>query len=80
VGEENLWDDFDSGQHKLEIEDPEHFRAEQIQDFERRVEAFNLWAGIEEPLQDVADGTYWDEQDEEAAALSEILEATGELL
>ncbi|KAJ2922664.1 hypothetical protein H1R20_g14407, partial [Candolleomyces eurysporus] len=80
VGESRMWDDFDSGQYKIEIEDPEQLRKQKLQDFERRVQEFNLWAGFKEPLQEIVDieaaETSQDEWDD-AAALHEILEATG---
>ncbi|RXW15157.1 hypothetical protein EST38_g10696 [Candolleomyces aberdarensis] len=81
VGESRMWNDFDSGHYKIKIEDPEQLQRQRLRDFERRVQEFNLWAGVEELPQDIsvdieAAETSQDEQDD-AAALHEILEATG---
>jgi hypothetical protein len=80
IGEEAMWNDFDSGQYAIEMEDPDESRMKQLRDFEQRVHEFNLWARIEEPLQDAVDMETAESiqaEHEEEYALEEILEAAG---
>lgn len=80
IGEDAMWNDFDSGQYAIEMEDPDKSRMKQLRAFEQRVHEFNLWARIEEPLQDFVDMETAESiqaEHEEEYALEEILEATG---
>jgi hypothetical protein len=80
IGEEAMWNDFDSGQYAIEMEDPDKSWMKQLRDFEQRVHKFNLWACIEEPLQDVVDMETTESiqaEHEEEYTLEEILDTTG---
>lgn len=79
VGESNMWDTFDSGQYTIQMDDPEEARQEKLRDFERRVQEYNLWAGVEGNMlegSEIETSVRLDEQEHEEALLS-ILEATG---
>ncbi|TFK18464.1 hypothetical protein FA15DRAFT_660668 [Coprinopsis marcescibilis] len=78
TGEQEMWDQFETGQYKIMVEDLEACHAARLAEFEQRVQSYNLWAGLEQDAPGMADLEGGDAlQDKEELALLEALEAIG---
>ncbi|TFK18728.1 hypothetical protein FA15DRAFT_709624 [Coprinopsis marcescibilis] len=78
TGEQEMWDQFETGQYKIMVKDLEACHAAQLAEYEQQVQSYNLWAGLEQDAPGMTDLKGGDAlQDEEELALLEALEAIG---
>ena len=73
--ESEMWMQVDSGEYKIEIDDPEADRKRKLKEFERRVQEFDLMAGLEQlPSEVDADLNIFNTDREDDDTLANILE------
>ncbi|KAF6744824.1 hypothetical protein DFP72DRAFT_1176592 [Ephemerocybe angulata] len=80
----DIWTNFEAGNFKIEMDDPEQARKKDMLAFERRVKEFNLWAGLDESLMhggeavdDIEIAEMYRDEEDDAEDLKDILEAAG---